>query len=251
MLGAAVFAILAGPAQAEVTLNAGVKLTHETNVNGSPDTPSTANQISDNYRTLSASAVYYTPLDSAKTNYFIGQVGALASTYNKSDSLDNSMLMASVGFYRQLSPSWSGQITGRGFTRDTKQDARDSDGLGATLEIKNQLSQTVWIKGIADYEDSKANLTAFSYTGATYGLNFGYVPLKDTFINLGYSHATRDFKTTTTFKTTAQTLFADVTQRLAKNWYANVGYAYQDSDSNVAGTGYTNQILSVGLSFSY
>ena len=54
--------ILAVPAQADVTLNAGAKLTHETNVNGSPDTPTTAFQKSDTYLTLNASAVYFTPL---------------------------------------------------------------------------------------------------------------------------------------------------------------------------------------------
>ena len=242
---------LTAPAQADVTLNAGARLTHETNVNGSPDTPTKANQESDTYLTLNASAVYYTPLDTAKTRYFIGQIGALSSAYDKFDNLDNTMLVASAGLYKQLSSAWSGQVTGRGFTRNTKQSERDANGLGATLEIKNQLNQTVWVKGIADYEDSKANLSAYSYTGETYGVNLGYLPLKDTFVNLGYSHATRDFKTTSPFKTTAQTLFADVTQRMAKNWYLNGGYAYQDNDSNFAGTAYTNHIVSLGVNFSY
>lgn len=242
---------LAGPAQADVTLNAGAKLSYESNVNGSPDTPTKANQRSDNYLTLSASAVYFTPIDAGKTSYFIGQIGATSAVYDKFNNLDNSMLVASAGLYKQLSSSWSGQVTGRGFTRDTKQNERDADGFGVTLEIKNQLSQSVWVKAIADYEDSKANLSAFSYTGETYGLNLGYLPLKDTFVNLGYSYGMRDFKTATTFKTTAQTLFADVTQRVAKNWYVNGGYAYQDNDSNVARTGYTNHVVSLGLNFSY
>ena len=254
MVSAAVLAggfALAVPAQADVTLNAGAKLTHETNVNGSPDTPTKANQKSDTYLTLNASAVYYTQLDTAKTSYFIGQVGALTSAYDKFDNLDNTMLVASAGFYKQLSPTWSGQITGRGFTRDTQQSARDADGFGATLEIKNQLSQSLWVKAIADYEDSKANLASFSYTGQTYGVNLGYLPLQNTFLNFGYSHATRDFETASAFSTTTQTLFADVTQRLAKNWYLNGGYAYQDNDSNIAATGYTNHIVSLGLNFSY
>lgn len=243
--------ILTVPAQADVTLNAGAKLTHETNVNGSPDTPTKANQESDTYLTLNASAVYYTPLDAAKSSYFIGQIGAFTSAYDKFDNLNNSMLMASAGFYKQLSPTWSGQITGRGFSRDTQQSTRDANGFGATLEIKNQLSQNLWVKATADYEDSEANLDSFSYTGQTYGMNLGYLPLKDTFVNLGYSHATRDFETTSAFSTTVQTLFAEVSQRLAQNWYLNGGYAYQDNDSNIAATGYTNHIVSLGLNFSY
>jgi len=251
LLSAAVFATLASPVQADVTLNAGAKVSYENNVNGAPDTPNTSNRLSDSYLTLSTSAVYFTPIDTAKTSYFIGQIGASSTVYNKFNGLNNSALVASIGLYQQLSTSWSGQVTGRGFIRDTKQSARDSDGFGATLEIKNQLTQTVWIKGFADYEDSKADLSAFSYSGETYGVNLGYLPLKDTFLNLGYSHATRDFKSATTFESKTQTLFADVTQRIAKNWYLSGGYAYQDNDSNIAGTGYDNHIVSVGLNFSY
>lgn len=235
-------------AQAEVTLNAGLKLTHESNINGSPIK---STEGSDNYATLNASAVYYTPLDSAQTTYFIGQVGALSSTYNKFDNLDNTALIASAGLYKQLSSRWSGQVTGRGFSRDTKQNDRDSTGWGTTLEVKNQLTPTVWVKGVADYEDSTANLRPFSYTGQTLGLSMGFLPLQNTFASLGYSHNTRNFDTASAFKTTSQTYFADVTQRLAKNWYLNGAYAYQDNNSNIAGTAYKNQILSAAINFSY
>ena len=54
-----------------------------------------------------------------------------------------------------------------------------------------------------------------------------------------------------TFNTTTQTLFAEVTERMSKNWYLNGGYAYMKNDSNFAGTAYTNQVLSLGVSFSY
>lgn len=242
---------LAGPVQAEATFNAGARLSHDNNVNGSPDTPSKANQRSDNYLTLSASAVYFTPLDAAQTTYFIGQIGASSSAYNRFHNLNSSMGVASAGLWRQLSATWSGQVTGRGFIRETRQTERDANGYGGTLEIKNQLSPTVWIKGVADYEDSKANVGAYSYAGETYGVNLGYLPLADTFINVGYSHATRDYKSAAPFVSTSKTLFAEVTQRMAKNWYVNGGYAYGRNDSNVAGTAYTNHIVSVGLNFSY
>ena len=91
----------------------------------------------------------------------------------------------------------------------------------------------------------------YSYTGKTLGLNLGYLPMQSTFVNFGYSHAKRDFDTAVSFNTTAQTLYADVTQRLAKNWYLNGGYAYQKNDSNIAGTDYNNHIVSLGVNFSY
>ena len=247
---AATFA-LSSPVHAEFTLNAGARLSHDNNVNGSPDTPTKANQRSDTFLTLNASAVYFTALDAAQTSYFIGQVGAVNTTYNKFSNLNNSMLVGSVGLYQQLSPNWSGQITARGFTRETRQSDRNADGYGGTLEIKYQMTPTLWVKAVGDYEDSKANLRTFSYTGDTYGLNLGYLPLKDTFVNVGYSHTTRDFKSAVPFVSKTDSLFAQVSQRVAKNWYLNAGYAYGRNDSNFAGTAYTNHVISVGLSFSY
>lgn len=248
---AGVLAVLAGSAHAEVTLNAGARASHDNNVNGSPDTPTKANQRGDNYLSLNASAVYYTPLDAAKSRYFIGQAGVMSATYNAVTTLNNSGLVATAGLYQQLSTTWSGQATGRGFTRNTRQTARDSDGYGGTLELKKQLSQTVWVKAVADYEDSKANLTTYSYTGNTWGLNLGYLPLKDTFVNLGYSHNKRDFKSTAPFHSTSETLFVELSQRLAKNWFLNGGYAYGDNNSNYAGTAYTSHVVSAGVSLSY
>ena len=247
----ALLTALPAAVQADITFNAGAKLSRDNNVNGSPDTPTKANQLSDNYLSLNTSAVYFTPLDAAQSRYFIGQVGASSYVYNKFGNLNSSMLVASAGLWQQLSPTWSAQVTGRGFTRTTRQSDRNSSGLGGTLEIKNQLSPTLWVKGVADYEDSKANLGTFSYTGKTYGVNLGYQPRKETLVNLGYSQAARDFKSITPFRATTQTLFADVSQQLSKNWYLNVGYAFGRNDSNVAGTAYTNHTLSAGLSFSY
>lgn len=248
---AMVLLLLAAHAHAETTINAGVRLSHDSNVNGSPDTPSKNNQRSDTYLTTSASAVYFTPLDKERTNYFIGQVGALFSRYHNYTNLNNSTLMASAGLYRQLSPKWSGQLTGRGFVRETRQDDRNSSGYGATLEIKRQMSDKVWLKGIVDYEDSSANLRTFSNTGTTYGLNLGYLPKKDRFINLGVSKSDRNFKSVTPFSSKSTVWFIDGTEKISKNWYLNLGYAYADNDSNFAGTAYTSHVVSAGLSFSY
>lgn len=235
-------------AQAEVTLNAGLRINHESNVNGAPDK---RDQRSDTSTALAASAVYYTALDSAKNTYLIGQAGVLGNKYNTYGALDNSLVNASVGLYRQLSSSWSGQVTGRGFARDTKQNERDSNGLGTTLELKKQLTSTVWIKGVADYEDSKANLSAYSYTGKTLGINTGFLPRQDTFVSFGYSHTKRDFDTAVSFKTTTRSAFADLTRQMSKNWYLSGTYSLQDNDSSTPNSAYKNHVLSIAANFSY
>lgn len=251
LLAAGVLVTLPPPVLAEVSLNAGLRYSQDNNVNGSPDTPSKANQRSDTAQNLNASVVYYTPLDEARTRYFIGQIGAVNSSYNTYNNLDSSMLIASGGLYQQLAPTWSGQFMARGFSRKTKQTARDSGGFGGTLEIKKQFTPTLWIKGMADYESNRANLSAYRYTGNTWGLNLGYMPLENTFLTVGFSHNSRDFKTAAPFRTSTQTLFAEFSQRLTKNWYLNGGYAAMKNDSNYAGTAYTNHVLSLGVSCSY
>jgi len=247
----ALLVTLVSPAQAEVNLNAGIRLSQDNNVNGSPDTPTKANQLRDTYWTLNASAVYFTPINDVQTRYFIGQLGAMSSSYNKYSNLDSSTMMASAGVYQKLSDTWSAQIMGRGFSLYTRQTTRDSTGYGGTFELKKQLTQTLWLKGVLDYEDSSANLSTYSNTGKTYGLNLGYLPLKDTFLNFGYSHSNYDFKTTSPFNTSTQMLFIEASQRLSKNWYLNGGFASMKNDSNYVGTAYTNHVLSVGLSCSY
>lgn len=242
---------VAGSVHAEVTFNAGARLSHDTNVNGSPDSPSKASQRSDTYLTTSASMVYFTALNKAETNYFVGQVGVQASRYNKFRNLDNSGLLGSLGLYRQFSPAWSGQLTGRAFVRETQQADRNASGTGGTLEIKRVLTDTLWVKAIADYEDSRANLATYSNAGWTYGLSLGYLPRKDRFINVGGSQARRDFKSTPFFSSRSRVWYIEGTEKLSKNWYLSLGYAFQDNDSNVAGTAYTSHILSAGLSFSY
>lgn len=241
-------ALTAVVAQADVTVNAGARLNYDSNVNGAPNDSS---RLSDTYTSLNASAVYSKALDRAQTAYFIGQAGVLANRYNKYDNLDNTALVASAGLFKQLSSSWSGQVTGRGFNRDAKQDARDSTGWGTTLEIKNQLTPTVWVKGIVDYEDSNANLNSFSYTGKSLGLNIGYLPRPNTFVSLGYNRAILDFKTSAAFRTTSDAYYVEVTQKLTKNWYLNGTVAHQNNDSNIAGTAYNKPMVSLGINYSF
>jgi len=111
---AGALAVLAYPAQAEVTLNAGARLSHDNNVNGSPDTPTKANQRGDNYLSLNASAVYYTPLDAAQTSYFIGQAGAFSSACNQNKNLNTSMLVASAGSAGSMAGGFGSPVSGSG-----------------------------------------------------------------------------------------------------------------------------------------
>lgn len=232
--------------RAETNFNVGVKLSHDSNVNGSP----TARQ-GDFYLTGHASAVHFRPINDERTRYFIGQVGVMASKYDRYSSADSTSLLASVGLWQQLDETWSGQGTLRVFRRDTRQHDRDSDGYGATLELKKQLAEKWWVKGFADFEHSTANLGAFSYQGPTFGLGIGYLPRADTFVNLGYNLTDRDFKSIIPFETRTQLLYAELTERLRKDLYLSVGYAHGRNRSNVPGTNYSHHIWSVGLSVSY
>lgn len=237
--------------RAEVTLNAGLRFTHETNVNGSPDKPSKDNQLSDNSATLSASAVYYTPVDSARSAYFVGTVGAMASSYNRYDQLNNSAIYGVAGLFKQFAPGLTGQASLRLFDRQTRQDERDSDGWGSTVELSKHFSKALWLKGVLDYENSNANLSSFGYDANSIGLVAGYSITDGTLLTVGTNYTKRRYDTNVAFNTKSTVLYGDVTQRVAKNWYVTGSYAYQDNDSNIAGTGYTNQVISLAVNFSY
>lgn len=237
--------------QAEFTANAGLRFTHETNVNGSPDEPSKNNQLSDNSATLSASAVYYTPVDSARSAYFVGTLGAMASSYNRYDQLNNSAVYGVAGLFKQFVPGLTGQASLRLFDRQTRQDERDSNGWGGTVELSKHFSKALWLKGVLDYENSNANLASFSYDANSIGLVAGYSITDNTLLTVGTNYTKRRYDTDVAFNTKSTVLYGDVTQRVAKNWYLTGSYAYQDNDSNIAGTGYTNQVISLAVNFSY
>lgn len=248
-LAAALIAgMAAGVAQAEITLNAGVRQSYQTNLNGSTIK---ADEKDDSYTGINASMVYYTSLDEARSLYFISNLGAQKTMFQQYDFLDSTGANLGLGLYKQLTPRWSTQFTGRGFMRDMEQKERDSNGWGTSAEIKHQLTRTLWIKGVADYEDSKANLNAYNYTGETLGVQAGLLPFKKTFLNLGYSHAKRDFDTATKFITTANAVFLDVSQRVWEKIYLSGSYAYMKNSSNIEGTSYNDSVVSLGISVSY
>lgn len=240
--------VAVGSAQAEVAFNAGVRTGYDSNVNG---VARDADEEADRFVSAAASLVYYTALDSAKTTYFVGQVGAISNHYDRYDILDNSALIVSGGLYRQLNTNWSGQISVRGGQRRAEQSARDTDSVGSTVEIKNQLTPQLWVKLVGDIEDANADLDYFSYTGTSVGLSLGYRLLANTFVNGGYIYTQRDFATAADFETQTDTYFVEATQRLSEQWYLSGSYALKDNRSNISATDYDNHVLAVGINFNY
>lgn len=237
-----------GSAQAEVAFNAGVRTGYDSNVNG---VARDAEEESDQFVSAAASVLYYTALDAAKTTYFVGQLGAISNRYDRYDVLDNSALILSGGLYRQLNADWSAQISVRNGLRQADQSARDTDSLGSTVEIKNQLTPQLWIKLVGDIEDADADLDYFSYTGSSVGVLLGYQVRANTFINGGYTYTQRDFATAADFETKTDTYFVEATQRLSSQWYLSGSYALKDNRSNIDATDYENHVVAVGINFHY
>lgn len=240
--------VAVGSAQAEVAFNAGVRTGYDSNVNG---VGRDDDEEADRFVSAASSLVYYTALDAAKTTYFVGQVGAISNRYDRYDILDNSAFILSGGLYRQLNVDWSGQISVRGGQRQTEHSSRDTDSVGFTLEIKNQLTPQLWVKLVGDIEDANAQLDYFSYTGTSVGLTLGYRLLANTFVNGGYTYTERDFDTVADFETKTDTYFVEAVQRLSEQWYLNASYVTKDNRSNVAATDYDNHMMAVGINFNY
>lgn len=235
-------------AMADVTLNAGLQWTHESNVNGSPNA---ADRLGDSNTTLSASAVYYTPLDVARSSFFVATLGALDTRYNQYAFLDSTAVYGGASLFKTLLPDLTAQASIRVFERRARQSERNASGWGTTFEMTNYLSQTLWLKAFLDYENSRARLPSYSFAGHTIGIVGSYKILDQTLLSIGANYNRRFYDTDIAFRTSTATAYLDVTRQIAKNWYASASYSHQDNNANFPDSRYKDRIVSLGLTFSY
>lgn len=233
---------------ADVTLNAGLQFAHESNVNGAPNP---ADRLGDSSTTLNASAVYYTPLDLSRSTFVVATLGALDNRYHRYSSLDNTAVYGGVSLFKTLLPDLTAQASLRIFERHARQSERDTRGWGTTVEMTRYLSRSLWLKAFLDYENSRARLTPYGFSGHTVGMVGGYQILDRTFLSVGTNYNKRFYDSGIAFKTSTATAYLDLTRQLSKNWYVSGSYAYQNNNSNFPDTGYKDRTASLGLSFSY
>ena len=128
---------------------------------------------------------------------------------------------------------------------------RDSSAYGAVLKVKEQLGPSFWLREGYAYEKNSADSALFSYNGNGVNIWAGFLVAPQTTVLAGYNYLVRDFDEPVGFKITAQTLSLGLEQGFTKNWFLDAQYDHQASDSNEAGTSATDNVLSLGLRYSY
>lgn len=237
---------LATSAYGGSTLDAGVKGVYEDNINGAP---SDVNKEDDFYTIVSAGIGGYTEVSQGAFLFARGDVAGYY--YNEYSDLDTNQAGISAGVYKKLNDVLSAQVTLKGKVKEFEGDPRDSNALGGTFEFKQQISPKFWIKEGYEYESNNADSNLFSYESHAVGAWSGYLITPQTMLNLGYSYLTRKYDDTGGFKTTSHTISAGVVRELMKRVYLSAGYDLQFNDSNISNTDYTNNIFSIGVTYSY
>ena len=240
------FVLVVTSAYGALTMDAGVKGVYEGNINGAS---SDANKENDFYTIVSAGIGGYTEVSQGAFLFVRGD--AASYYYNEYSDLDVKQAGISAGVYKELNDFLSVQIALKGKVKEFKGESRDSNALGGSFEFKQQISPKLWVKEGYEYEKNGANSNLFSYKSHAVGMWTGYLITPQTILNLGYSYLTRKYDDTDGFKTTSHTISAGVVRELLKRVYLNAGYDLQFNDSNIPNTDYTNNIVSIGVTYSY
>ncbi len=217
-----------------------------------PGGPGSSGQSnSDTSATLSAGLGGSTELTS-DTSLFLGG-SALHTSYSSFTQFNTTTGGLSAGVIQGLGDIVIARLALNYELRRYGDSERDSAAYGASVLFKEKFTPSFWLKESYGYEKNKADTALFTYTGNAAGIRAGILPLPlpQTTILLGYNYLVRDYDEPAGFTVTAHTISLGVEQALAKQWFLDAQYDRQASDSNLPGTNTTDNMVSVGLRYSY
>jgi hypothetical protein len=171
--------------------------------------------------------------------------------YSSFTEFDSTIGGLSAGVNEKLGDIVSARLAISGGIKRYNDSVRDSSAYSPAVFFKEQFTPSFWLKESYYYEKNNADSALFSYKGNAVGIWSGYLVLPKTTLLLGYDYLVRDYDQPSGFEVTANTISVGLGHELAKNWFFDAQYAHQISDSNVAGTKTTDNIISVGLRYSY
>jgi len=183
---------------------------------------------------------------------FLFLTGSVEHTSYSSFTLLNSTIGGlSAGLNKGLGGMVTAKVAINGMLKRFGDSQRDSTAYGASVAVKEQLSTTFWLKESYTYEKDRADSALFSYNGNAVSILAGYVILPKTTALLGYSYLVRNYDEPSGFKVTANTVSAGLEYELMREWFIDAHYDHQASDSNLPGTNSTDNLVSLGVRYSY
>jgi hypothetical protein len=190
-----------------------------------------------------------TEIASGTSAFLIGS--AQHTFYNTFTEFDSTIAGLSAGIDKKLGDIVTARLAMNGSIKRYRDSTRDSSAHGPAVSFKERFTPSFWLKESYYYEKNDADSAVFTYKGNSVGIWAGYSVLPKTMLLFGYNYLVRDYDEPSDFQVTAHTFSAGVEQELAKRWFAAAQYDHQRSDSNVPGTDTTDNIISLGVRYSY
>jgi hypothetical protein len=173
------------------------------------------------------------------------------TAYNTFTEFNSTIGGLSTGVNRKLSETVSTRIAIYGKIKKFEDSQRDGTSYGGNFALKEQISPKFFLKEIYEYEKNHADSSQFSYVGNSIGIWAGFLMAPQTKVSVGYNFLQRDYEDPSGFTATSHTISLALEHELAQRWYLDAGYDHVISHSNDPSTTAMDNILSVGIRYSY
>jgi hypothetical protein len=187
----------------------------------------------------------------ASGTYAFLLASAQHTSYSTFTDLDSTIGGLSVGLTKRLGDVFSARIEMVGSIKRYSGSLRDGSAYGPAITLKEQIAPLFWLKQGYFYEKNNADEPSFSYTANSASIWGGYLVLPKLTVLVGYNYLKRSYEGSSDFQLTAQTGSVGLQYEFLERWFIDTQYDNQRSDSNVPGTGSTDNILSLGVRYSY
>ncbi len=157
----------------------------------------------------------------------------------------------SAGVSAKLSERMTARIAASGKVKRFEDSQRDGTSYGGNFALKEQINPKFSLKEIYEYEKNHADSSMFTYVGNSISIWAGLLVAPQTKLSLGYNYLKRDYHEPSGFTAKAHTISAALEQELAKRLYFVAGLDLVMNHANEPSTTAEDNILSVGIRYSY
>lgn len=240
------FLLIVPTASAGMLLDAGFKGVYENNITGSS---ADIGKQGDYYTVASVSFGGYKVIGNRTFAFLRGN--AEGYLYRRYSDLDAAIIGVSSGIYKEFNSVVSASAILTVKRGEYKGEGRSSTAYGSVFNLKQQITPKMWIKESYEFEKNVAASGIFSYLGNMPGVQAGYAVTPKTTAMLGYSYLYRSYNDPEGFRDIFHTISFGVVRAIIKKVYLNGSYDRQYVSTNLPGSNHTNNIFSLGVSYSY
>lgn len=240
--------VAASGASAEVNASIDLKGVYEDNIT-STSSAADIDKRGDFYSVLSASLGGYYGIGS--NTYLLLKGDADGYLYGKYTDLNALVVGIDVGVYKDITDRLALQLTLKGKKKEFKDSRRSSFSYGGSIEMKGQISPRFWLKQGYEFEKNDADDALFTYGGHFVGAWAGYMVFPKTTLTGGYSYLSLKYDEPSGFRNEFHTVSIGASREVAKKVSLYGNYYRQFINSSASEKGRTNNIFSVGVSYSF